>query len=390
MTENILPKYNRPIAKIDDPVSKIAYWDKALDTFDEKKYKESVINVIKYINSNLIDERSTEGDIEIVQMQGSAEIHIKITDSTFYINAPFLRIGTQTNRVALLRRVAEVNFSPLRLAQIYLKNDELFFEYKMSIDLAQPNKVYDIVRNVALFADKFDDEFIENYQAEFIQKTKYTELKPKEKDVVWQQISDIFEDYKKYTELFKEKRWDEFVWDILIISYLKISNMPYVNGKLRSDLIYIISLMTDTDIDFNYRVDKGVNFMKKLLKKSRDEIMKNIYHADQLISLRWRSNEQIISDRLNKSLKSVQDDEKNERFFNVSYYLQYLFLRLIYDYNLEDSYINAIYDVLEKVSGLEPEEAAPILIDLFYKMQKAKINQKEEKKDKGFFSKLFN
>ena len=96
-------------------------------------------------------------------MQGSAEIHLKITDTTFCIRAPFLRIGDKTNRVALLRRVAEVNFSPLRLEQIHLKKDELHFEYEMPIELAQPNKVYDIIRNVALFADKYDDEFVENF-----------------------------------------------------------------------------------------------------------------------------------------------------------------------------------------------------------------------------------
>ena len=33
----------------------------------------------------------------------------------------------------------------------------------MPIELAQPNKVYDIIRNVALFADKYDDEFVENF-----------------------------------------------------------------------------------------------------------------------------------------------------------------------------------------------------------------------------------
>ncbi len=394
MIENVLPKYVRPIAKIDDPVNIVDYWDKGVEAFDEKDYKKSVINIVKYINPNLIDDDKAEGDIEIVQMQGSAEIYIKITDTTFCIKAPFLRIGDKTNRVALLRRVAEVNFSPLRLEQIHLKDNELHFEYEMPIELAQPNKVYDIIRNVALFADKYDDEFVKNYQAEFIHKPNYTELSQEEKDIVWQQISDVFKDYKNYTELFKEKRWDDFIWDILVISFLKISNMPYVHGKLRSDLIYMISLITDGDADFKYRVDKGVNFMKKLLDKSRDEIMKNVYHADQLISLRWRSNEQIITDRLQNSLESVQNDEKKERFFNVSYYLQYLFLRLIYDYNLEDSYKKEIYDVLEAVSGLEPEEAAPKLITLFYKMHKGEINkkevEKEEKKDKGFFSKLFS
>lgn len=169
--------------------------------------------------------------------------------------------------------------------------------------------------------------------------------------------------------------------------------MPYVHGKLRSDLISIISLMTDTDVDFKHRVDKATNFMKKLLDKSREEIMKNFYHAQQFISLRRRSNPQIISDRLKKSMESVQKDEQNENYFNLSSFLQSLFLRLIYDYNLEDSYKQMIYNVLEEVSGLKPEEAAPKLVKVYYTMYNDEVNQAQDDdkkdKEKGFFSKLF-
>ncbi len=389
--EHVLPKYVRPIAKINDHVTNEKYWHKAVEDFDEKRFKQAVLNVIRYINSNLINEEDFKKDvIEITQMQGSAEIHIKITDTNFSINAPFLRIDEQTNRVALLRRVAEVNFTSLRLEQIHLKNNELHFEYKMPIDLAQPNKLYDIIRNVAVFADKYDDVFVENYNAAFIFKPKYTKLTPGEKDIVWQQISDIFEDYKDYSRYFKEKRLENYIWDLLIISFLKIANMPYVNGKLRTDLDEIIDLMRDWLTDFKYRLDKGANFMKKLMEKPREDIMKNIYHADQLISLRLRSNEQIIADRLKKSLENVKNIEKKGDNLDLSYYLTYLFLMLLYDYNLEESYKKEIYEVLEAVSGVTPKKAAPRLAKVFYKMLNKEINPKpDNNKKKGFFARLF-
>ncbi len=391
--ENILPRFVRPIAKIEDPISNVDDWDKAVEAFDDQKYKASVHHIINYINPNLIKDQDEQADIDIVQMQGSAEIHIKLTDELFSIKAPFLKITDDTNRVALLRRVAEVNFTPLRLEQIHLKDDKLCFEYQTRTVIAQPNKVYDVLQNVAIYADKYDDEFIEKYKAEFNNAPNYTPFTQEEKDIVWQQISDIFEDYKDLSALYREKRLDGYIWDILYISFLKISNMPYVHGKLRSDLISIISLMTDTDVDFKHRVDKATNFMKKLLDKSREEIMKNFYHAQQFISLRRRSNPQIISDRLKKSMESVQKDEKNENYFNLSSFLQSLFLRLIYDYNLEDSYKQMIYNVLEEVSGLKPEEAAPKLVKVYYTMYNDEVNQAQDDdkkdKEKGFFSKLF-
>ena len=391
MIENVIPKYVRPIAKIDDPISNPAFWDDAVDAFDEKKYKETIINVLTYMNPNVFDGVDTSGDFEIVKPQGSAEIHIKVTDTTFSIKAPFLKMTENTNKVALLRKVSEVNFTPLRLAQIHQNNDELWFEYEMPIELSQPNKVYDIIYNVAFYADEYDDMFINDYKAEFIRKPSYKELSDTEKEQVWQQITDVFEDYKNYTELFKEKRWDDYIWDILAISMLKISNMPYVHGELRSDLIRNIGRIVNGDLDYNFRVDKAVNFMKKLIDTPKEEIFKNIYHAESLISLRWRSSEQAITDKLKVYLERVQDYEKKENYFAVSYYLQFIFLKLIYDYNLDDNYKQAIYNVLEEVSGLEPSEAAPKLIKVFYAMQDGSINKTETKKEKkGFFSKLFN
>ena len=174
---------------------------------------------------------------------------------------------------------------------------------------------------------------------------------------------------------------------------LKISNMPYVNGKLRSDLIEYINNLFNGDLDASFRVDKGTNFMKKLVTKPKEEIMADIYNAEQFISLRWRSSEQIIADRLKSGLEYVQDAEKKNNHFDVSYYLQFTFLKLMYDFNLEENYKQAIHTVLEEVSGLEPSIVAPKLINVFYAMQSGKLNKIETElktNKKGFFSKLFN
>jgi len=133
--------------------------------------------------------------------------------------------------------------------------------------------------------------------------------------------------------------------------------------------------------------------MKKLSEKPKEEIMKNVYHAEQFISLRWRSSEQIITDRLKQNLSQVEKYEKENSHFDLSYYLQFTLLKLIYDFNLEDSYKKVIEDVLEEVSGLEPDEAAPKLSKAFYTLYEGKVNEEvpaAQSKKKGFFSKLFS
>ena len=390
--ENVIPRYRKPIPSVGDPVIKVEHWDKAIDAYDEKEFKQAVFEVLNYINPTLLEGKDLSGDVEIIQMQGSAEIQVKVTDDIFRVQAPFLKITSETNKVALLRRVGEVNFSPLGLASITLHGEELWFEYEMPLTVCQPNKVYDLLHEVCVYADDYDDQFIEKYKASFYKEPRITPLSEKESDEVWSQIQDIFEDYKNYTQFFIEKRWTNFQWDNVVISLLKLSNMPYIHGKLRSDLIEYVRNLFNGDLDFQFRVDKGVNFMKKLSAKSKEEIMKNAYHAEQFISLRWRSSPQIITDRLKNYLDQVKKYEKEDSNFNLSYYLQFTLLKLIYDFNLEESYKNAIEKVLEEVSGLEPGEAAVKLSKVYYQLYDGTVENQEVKvkKKKGFFSKLFN
>lgn len=388
--ENVLPKYTRPIKNTDEPTVNVDYWNEASDAFDDDRFRESAIAVINYMNPNLLKDVDLTKYIDIVQMQGSAEIQLKITDKLFSVKAPFLKITNQTNKVALLRRVAEANFSPLTLAQINLHNDELWFEYEMPISVCQPNKVYDVLRQVCVYADDYDDQFIEDYNASFYKEPKHTALTNSEKEQVWLQINDILTQYKEYSQFFKDKRWDDYEWDITVISMLKISNMPYVHGVLRTDLQEYINNLFNGNLDFKFRQDKGTNFMKELCAKSKEEIMSNVYAADAFISLRWRSSEQIIKDWAKNRLEMVQKNEKDESNFNMSYYLQFNFLKLIYDYNLEQNYSDAIDTVLEEVSGLDPSDAAPKLTKVFYQLLEGKINTETKSEKKGFFSKLFN
>ncbi|QCX37226.1 hypothetical protein FF125_01755 [Aureibaculum algae] len=387
---NVLPKFKRPLKDSNDPKTNVSYWDKALDAFDEKKYNESLTHTLNYMNSTLLEGVNTSGDFSIERGQGSALIHLEVTDNIFKIKAPFLKITEGTNKIALLRKVGEVNFSPLTLAQIHLKDDTLWFGYEMPLSLCQPFKVYDVLRDVCVYADDYDDEFVEKYKASFYQDSKTTPLTPENQEKAWQQIEDILKDYVNYSAFFKEKRWDNFQWDIILISILKLSNMPYVHGTLRTKLQEYVNNMLNGDIDFQFRIDKGTNFMKKLCAMTKEDILKNVYNADALVSLKYRSSTEIVQDNMKNRENIVTNYVKDNDHFSLSYYLQFSFLHLVYSYNLEEDQLNAIYDVLEKVSGLEPDAASPKLLDTYNALLNGTATPVRKKAKKGLFSKLFS
>ena len=390
--ENVLPKYYKPVAGISDPVIDVEHWEKAMDAFDEKRYKEAAVEVLNYINSDIMKEVDTSGDIDITAHQGSAEIQIHIDDKIFRIKAPFLQLTDRSNTVALLRKIAEINFSAMTLAQIYKRDSNLCFEYEMPIELAQPNKVYDLLWEVSVHADKYDDVLINNFGASFIAEPQKTALTAEEQEEALRQIKAVFTDFEQIMSYLVEKRLETYKWELSALTLLKLSNMPYINGQWRTDLIDEISQIFNGDISFEYRADRAVQYIKKLLKNPLDELLKDIYQAPQFISLRWRSTEDIIADRLKNYTQTVEKNKKGERYMHQYYYLKIIFHKLIYDYNLEKNYLDAIQDTLVSVNDKDYEEAAPVLEDLYFKMLHKELVKKEEKPEKkgGFFSNLFH
>lgn len=385
--KNVLPKFQRPIQGIDEPRTEVSHWDLAMNAYDAKNYRTALIETINYINPELLKEKDTNGTVELVRSQGSAEIQVTISENTFTVKAPFLRATEVTNKVALYRKIAEVNFNPLTIAQIHLKEDTLWFEYEAPIELCQPYKVYDVLREICVYADDYDDEFVEKYKADFYKETNIQPLAGDEIEQVWQQISTVLTEYKNYSAFFKEKRWNAFQWDIIVISILKIVNMPYVHGTLRTKLQEYAHNLFNNQIEFQHRIDKGTNFMTQLCEKSKEDFMKDIYHADAFISLKWRSSVQIIQDDAKKLEATVTRYVNDGDNFSLCYFLQYNFLYILYNFNVEELHKNAIYDVLEKVSGLEPQVAAPKLLETYHSFLNG--STKAATGSKGLFARLF-
>ena len=381
--ENVLPTYSRPFKTIEEPSISVDFWDEAKEAHENKEYRKSLIAVINYLNIDILKEVNLEKDISFTQMHGPIEITITITDKIFRVDVPFLKMVEKTNVIALLRKVAEVNFSRFDLSQIGLDGDDLTIHYEIPLALCHPYKIYTLLREVCFRADEFDDEFIENYHAEFLKELNYKSLTEKEQEKAWLDIDHILDEYERYSSYFKEKQKDGYQWDIEVLSLLKIANMPYVNGVLRYELMEYVDLLFNGDKEFNYRVEKGKNYLKKLAKKSKEEILKNLYHREQFISMLWRSSPDIIAEKLESYHETVERYEKNDNGFALAYYLQGVLLKLIYNYNLDESYKNLIETVLEETSGLKPEDAVSKLLEVYYLMYhknvEASIAVKDEK-----------
>jgi len=386
MQFSTLPVYQAPVEIGKDPIVSIAHWDDAYKSFEAKEYKKSLIAVLNYINPDLLKKVDTSGDVEINQSHGSAEVKVSITDTKFKISAPFLKIE-KANKVALMRRVNEINFTPLNLAQIALKENVLWFDFECELALCQPNKIYEVVREVCVYADDYDDEFIEKYKAEFYHQVQTIPLSRANEEKVWKHFQDIAEQHSQYLEYFEQKRWRGSVWDILVISILNVANMPCINGSLRTELAEELYHLYNSNIDGDYRIDRAKNYLKNLFTKySREKFIANAYGVEKFISLKFRSSSKILQNEFEQSKERIAQEINDGSHFAAAYSIYLLLLRILYEYNLDEGHKLAITQALEQAGGKESNEALVILQDIYVKFLEGTI---DANKPKGFFGKLF-
>lgn len=396
----ITPIYQKPILYSNLPITTIKYWDEAVYAFDSKEYTDSLTATINYINQNVLDGLTIyDGMDEITYPHGSTNVRFKLQDSIFSISSSFLKVP-EKHKVPLLRKVAELNFTPLTLAQIVYTKEEggiLSFSYSMHIELAQPNKVFELIKEICIFADDFDDEFIKKYGASFYHEPFITPLSEEEQTIAWEQFSTYLHDALVYITYYEEKRWPEYIWATIINTLFSIVDHAYINGFLRTSVEdKIWQIKEDPDTDLERKISIGKEFLKKLQKIPKDEIMADIFISKRFISTKLRTTTKSTIDFLESEQKKITADIENNNYINAFYSLKSLFLNLMYSYNLEAKHWQVITDSLVSSSKTSWENGTNILKETFDRFisgtidQEINTNIRRKPQKKGFFAKLFS
>jgi len=250
-------------------------------------------------------------------------------------------------------------------------------------------KIYDVIREICISADNYDDEFIKKYQAEYYERPHINRLTNEHKEQAWNSFRTISDQYKKYVVIFEQNLWIGSIWDIMAISMLNIANMPYVHGTLRTELDEALAIHYDTDLNTDYRLDMGKSYLKRLFNETtREQFLENIYLADIFISVKTRSSVDILMSVFDMARENVIKEINDGNHLAAAYTMMLFFLRLIYDYNLEGKHQDVIYDTLEKAGGTDCKLAVPVLWKTYEGFLHGRIAGGPYA-TKGFFARLF-
>lgn len=370
-------------------------WEKVQTLFQNNEFAESIRACINYINP-AIEKKHSNADKTIYNIpHGSIIVNLRITENELLVSAPFIDISN-ARQIPVLRQAAQINFSPLILSQIILEDNKLYFRFSFSLDTCEPIKLYDALREVCINADNYDDEFISKFNASRIQEPIINSYSLAEKEMAWNTVQlYISEAFEVYTQL-ENKRLNTYLWDVLIITLLKIDYFCAPQGILRNEIEKAIANLNSKD-EYYQKLSGGKEFLKKLHQYDKSKFENDLYKIETFVPFKLRTTIESIRKTFKNAYETAEIEIKGKDYIGATFSLEYAIFNFLYNNNLDETIAREFTTALQNSSGKPMQVAAQILYDSIKKIMTednfsvpttAPIKTIKEDK-KGIFEKIF-
>lgn len=372
------------------------FYESAVNAYNNKDYVTSIDSLIKYLTHDT-HEMTTDRDGKVTYVLPHGSIVISITvdkeKDLVHIRAPFVTIS-ESKVIPLLRKATQLNFAPLVLSRIIMVGNDMYFDYKTILEDTDPDKLYDILKEICLQADTYDDEFIHKYNAVRLHNPEIIPYNDETKEKAWQNMLLYVKEADLAIQYFESKRMNGFVWDILAILMMKLDYYLQPQGYLRKMLEDAIDLLF-SDTEISMRIQYGREFLQKLLKMDKNVFFESLYHIKILIPYKEVYGTENFHKQLLPAFIQAQDEYKNMDYYGCVYTIQYNLYRVCYKGNFDQIFSDAIQVCLNSSHNRPMDEAATLMLRDFETMMALtpqSIIPEEDKRieaKKGFFAKLF-
>lgn len=352
-------------------------FDVSVEAFENQEYLKSFYALLDYING---DFRTKYGNVQGSEFNiphGSIVVNIKLDDEKLTITAPFVALP-EKGRIPVLRQVAGLNFNAMDLAMIFLKGDQLYFEYSCPIQLINPYKIYYILEEICRTGDKYDDEFETKFDAKRIYEPKIQPYDDATLENIYNALQLSCKECLDAVKYFESSRKYGFVWNIIQTTLLKFMYFANPQGQLLNDMQKAIREMDREDIPLPEITAKGKAVVERLQKMTQEELAEDLYYAETFIPSKRRSNLQNIQENFEDCYKKVTSYLETGDNMTVCVMVTYKFYEMYYYNNLQDDVNNVVVKALQKSSALPWDQAAPILYQAMEAIMEDELDEEED------------
>lgn len=333
----------------------------SVELYDNKQYTEALHTFLDSLNPKF---RETYGNAEGTEFHiphGSIVVDILLADDRLRIHADFMELPAKGS-VAMLRQVAGLNTNQLLLPTFLLEGNKLTLDYTCPIQRSHPAKLYGVLRDICYIGDQYDDEFSAKFGATRLYTPNVRPYSTEEIDRLYDAIQTICHDALAAVKEYDSNRQGAYSWNILETAVYQILYTAAPQGQLLNELDKAIADL-DRDLPVNELNQKGVEALKKLASMPKEELARDLYHVDTLISTKRRSSLRNVQDNLREVYEQAEQAIQGGNFEAATVRMLYKFYEMYYYCDVQDDINNVAAKALAKASGLAWEEAADVLYD---------------------------
>lgn len=344
--------------------SRLVYTDgetmeEAVEAFMKQDYIESVHLLIDAMDFDFREKYGNADGTSFKIPHGSIVVNIDISDETLDISADFLKLP-EKGRVAMLRQIAEMNINNLMLARFVKNGDRLRMVYSCPLTDTNPHKIYSVIRNICMFGDKYDDELCTRFDAERCYEPRITQYTDEEIDTVYNALHTIGSKALAETEVYNSSRRYGYSWTVLLASLYQFQFFAQPQGQLINELESTIAMM-HSDRPADELVARCTEFLNTLLARPREELAKDLYSVEMLVSPKPPMSLQDIQEEFERLHDGTTGALQKKDFDQVIVRITYEFYQMLCEYHLPLMVEYIIVTALQKSAETDMQSGAETL-----------------------------
>ena len=166
---------------------------------------------------------------------------------------------------------------------------------------------------------------------------------------------------------YEAERKYGYSWNVIDIALYKISYFAQPQGQLMNDLDKAVDDM-DKELPVAELVTKGKAFLEKLEAMSREELARDLYFVDTLVSTKRRSSLNNVQENFKDVYKEATEAIEAENYERSAVRILYKFYEMYFYNDVQDDLNAVIANALRKSAGKSMEEASEILFEALEKV----------------------
>jgi hypothetical protein len=181
---------------------------------------------------------------------------------------------------------------------------------------------------------------------------------------------------------YETERKYGYSWNVIDIALYKIAYFAHPQGQLLNDLDKAVDDM-DKELPVAELVAKGKAFLERLLAMPREEMARDLYLVDTLVSTKRRSSLNNVQENFKEVYQEATEAIESENFERSTVRILYKFYEMYYYNDVQDDLNAVVAGALGKSAGKTMEEASEILYEALEKVMEDDLSADDGDFDAG-------